>query len=63
MQSIHFSGRDTLIGGVELDRHAQTTVHHVSIAVLRPKCLVSHFQAWGAVNCAIDPRDLQTSGV
>lgn len=62
VHSIHFSGRDIFVGGVELDRHAQTAEHHVSIAVLCPKCLVSHFKTWGAVNSAIDPCNLQISG-
>lgn len=50
-------------GRVALDRHAQTAVDHVGIAILGAKRLVGHLEAWRAVHGAIDPHDLETPWV
>lgn len=59
MHSIHVYNRTRLEKGVELHGHAETTKHHVSVAVLGAKCLVGDFKTWRTVNGAINSGDLK----
>lgn len=62
VDSVHIRNRTVFEGGVELYGHAETAEHHVSIAVLAPKCLVGDFKTRGAVDCSVNPGHLQTTG-
>lgn len=55
MYPVHVHNRSGLEDGVELHRHAEPTEHHVGVAVLSAKRLVSDFKTWGAVDGAVDP--------
>lgn len=59
MDSIDVSRWADLEGGVELNWHAQSAEYHISIAVLCPKGLVSHFQTRRAVDGAINSGHLR----
>lgn len=60
MHSVHVYNWTGLEVRVKLDRHAETTKHHVCITVLCAKCLVGHLKTRGAINSAINPGYLQT---
>lgn len=59
VDSVHVYNRTGFEDGVKLYRHAETTKHHVSVAVLGAECLVGDFKTRGAFDCAVDPGHLQ----
>lgn len=59
VHSVHVHNRTGLEEGVELYGHAETTKHHVSVAVLGAKRLVCHFKTRGAVDGAVNPGHLK----
>ena len=59
VHSIDVNRRADLEGGVELDGHAQSAEHHVSVTVLRPEGLVGHLQTGRAVDGPVNPGHLR----